>query len=169
MQLTSTAFGPAEPIPVRYTAEGDNISPPLLWSGLPTGTVTLALLCEDPDAPERPHQDHPVVHWVLFNVDPAGMLPEGLPHEWKITDPISCEQGLNSLGRAGYSGPHPPPGHGAHRYFFRLFALSRRLNLPARAMKEHLLDEMQGAVLATTELVGLYEAISEKQALPKSA
>jgi Raf kinase inhibitor-like YbhB/YbcL family protein len=156
MQLTSTAFGQAEPIPQRYSGEGEDVSPPLLWSDLPTGTVSLAVLCEDPDAPKAPHQDHPFVHWVLYNVPPSvGMIPEGIHHEWKIDDPIPCEQGLNSMGRPGYNGPMPPGGE-THRYQFRLFALSRMLHLPARPMKEHLLQEMEGAVLAETELVGVY-------------
>lgn len=100
------------------------------------------------------------MHWILYNVPPAvGMVPEGLPHSWKVTEPLACEQGLNSMGRPGYNGPFPPVGSGAHRYIFRLFALSRMLALPKRPMKEHLLLEMEGAVLAVTELVGVYERV----------
>jgi Raf kinase inhibitor-like YbhB/YbcL family protein len=169
MHLTSTAFGPAEPIPQRYSGEGADISPPLLWSDLPTDTLSLALLCEDPDAPKEAHQDHPFVHWVLFNVPPeVGMIPEGIPHDWKISDPISCEQGLNSMGRPGYNGPYPPEGHGMHRYVFRLFALTRMIHLPVRPMKEHLLTEIQGAVLGEASLVAVYER-GEKQTFRETA
>lgn len=164
MQLTSTAFTWADSIPERYTGVGDNLSPPLLWSDLPTGTVSLALLMEDPDAPVTAEVEHPLVHWILFNVNPtAGMIPEGLAHEWKLKEPIACEQGLNSHGRNGYSGPMPPSGKGAHRYVFRLFALSKKLRLPPRPMKNDLLDGMQGAVLGTAELVGLFERPAEQQ------
>ncbi len=170
MKLTSTEFGSAEPIPERFTGEGEDVSPPLLWGDLPTGTVSLALLCEDPDAPALAHQDSPYVHWILYNLAPAvGMLQEGIPHAWTVTDPVKCEQGLNSMGRPGYNGPFPPVGHGPHRYVFRLFALSRALKLPARPMKEHLLKEIDGAVLGTVDLVGVYERKEEKQALPKTA
>jgi Raf kinase inhibitor-like YbhB/YbcL family protein len=170
MQLTSTAFNRGDSIPEQFTGVADNFSPPLLWSELPTGTVSLALLLEDPDAPEKAEIDHPVVHWVVFNVDPAaGMIPEGLPHEWKITSPIACEQGLNSHGRNGYSGPMPPEGDGAHRYVFRLFALSKKLELPARARKEELLDGMRGSVLGTAELIAFFERPERQQSLPESA
>lgn len=156
MQLTSTAFGSAEPIPKRFTGEGEDVSPPLFWSDLPTGTVSLAILCLDPDSPKAPHQDHPFVHWLLYNVPATvGLIPEGLPHEWKLDDPIACEQGLNSLGRQGYNGPFPPEGE-THRYEFHCYALSRMLHLPSRPMKEQLLQEMEGAVLGETELVGVY-------------
>lgn len=166
MQLTSTAFDRAGSIPEHFTGVGDNVSPPLMWSDLPTGTASLALLMEDPDAPASAGPDHPLVHWVLFNLDPAsGMLPEGIPHEWKVGTPRACEQGLNSLGRNGYSGPMPPIGGGAHRYVFRLFALSAPLKLPARPRKEELLDGMRGYVLATAKLVGLFERPSQQQSL----
>jgi Raf kinase inhibitor-like YbhB/YbcL family protein len=170
MRITSTAFGQAEPIPARYTGEGEDVSPPLLWTDLPSGTVSLALLCEDPDAPKAPHQDYPYVHWVLYNLAPsAGMLPEGLAHVWKVETPVACEQGLNSMGRPGYNGPYPPEGHGEHRYVFRLYALSRALYLPVRPMKEDLLRALDGAVLAVDELVGTYERTGEQQAFPRPA
>jgi Raf kinase inhibitor-like YbhB/YbcL family protein len=158
MELTSTEFRPAEPIPTRFTGEGDDVSPPLLWSDLPTGTVSLALLCEDPDAPKKENQEHPFVHWVLFNVPPeAGMLPEGIPQDLKVDNHVTCEQGINSMDHPGYNGPYPPEGHGPHRYFFRLFALSRRLELPAHARRDDLVRAMEGSVLGVAELVGTYE------------
>jgi Raf kinase inhibitor-like YbhB/YbcL family protein len=163
MELLSTAFGSAECIPTRYTEEGEDVSPPLLWTNLPTGAVSLALICEDPDAPRKAFQDHPFVHWVAYNIPPsAGMLPEGIPHAWRVEAPLAFEQGLNSLGRPGYNGPYPPAGEGAHRYVFRLIALSRALRLPPRPMKEHLVREMDGAVLDEVELVGVYERLARQ-------
>lgn len=157
MHLYSTAFGNAEMIPTQHTGEGLDTSPPLYWTDLPTDSVSLALVCEDPDAPFTRFQDQPYVHWVLFNV-PAGvgMVPEGLPHGWRLERPIPCEQGLNSHGRPGYNGPYPPSGHGTHRYVFRLYALPRMLELPVRPMKSNLLQAMEGLVLGATELIGTY-------------
>jgi Raf kinase inhibitor-like YbhB/YbcL family protein len=158
MQLTSTAFSQAEPIPRRFSGEGEDTSPPLFCSNLPAGTKSLALICEDPDAPKLPHGEHPFVHWLLFNLPPStGMIPEGIPQGRQIEEPIPCEQGLNSMGRLGYNGPYPPEGHGVHRYRFRLFALSRVLYLPGRPEKQRVLKEMAGAILAEAELMGVYE------------
>lgn len=166
MQLTSTAFQNIEHIPVRNSGEGEDLSPPLMWSGLPTGTVSLALTCEDPDAPIRANKDYPFVHWVLYNLSPdVGMLPEGIPQRSKLSEPVACEQGKNSFGNLGYNGPMPPVGHGMHRYFFQLYALSKKLALSSNATREELVQEMQGCVLATAHIMGTYErAVAAKTA-----
>ncbi|HEY8279285.1 MAG TPA: YbhB/YbcL family Raf kinase inhibitor-like protein [Bdellovibrionota bacterium] len=157
MQITSTAFQHIETIPLRFTADGEDISPPILWADLPLGCQSLALICEDPDAPRRPGRDYPFVHWIAFNIPPdAGMLPEGLPKEWSVDNHVKVEQGLNSFGRPGYHGPSPPEGSGMHRYYFQLFALSRWLKLPVRPMKEHLLKAMEGGILGKVSIIGTY-------------
>ncbi len=157
MQLTSTAFQSIETIPARYTGDGEDISPPLLWADLPNGTASLALLCEDPDAPSAT-AEQPFVHWVLFNLDPGvGMLPDGIPAEAIVREPVPCEQGVNSFGELGYRGPAPPAGHGMHRYVFRLFALARALELPPRAHREDLLRAMREHLLKEAHLTATYE------------
>ena len=158
MQLNSTAFQHIETIPVRHSQQGENLSPPLMWSDLPTGTVSLAILCEDPDAPLEPGREDPFVHWLLYNL-PAdtGMLPEGLPTNARLTEPVRCQQGLNSRGEYGYMGPHPPAGHGMHRYIFRLYALRKFLVMPVEARRANFYNEIDGAVLGTAELIGTFE------------
>ncbi len=160
MQLTSTAFQNIESIPVRHTGDGEDLSPPLLWSDIPTNCVSLALFCEDPDAPQSSKQA-PFVHWALYNFSPQlGMLPEGIPQGWRVDQPVECEQGLNSMGRPGYNGPYPPVGGGMHRYFFRLYALSKILQPAARPMRNQLFAEMNGAILGTAKLLGTYERVA---------
>jgi Raf kinase inhibitor-like YbhB/YbcL family protein len=146
--LTSTALVPAEPIPPRYTCDGDNISPPLQWSAPPDGTQSFALIVDDPDAPGGTW-----VHWVLFNL-PEGTrdLPEAIPPDADLSG--GGRHGSNSWKLLGYGGPCPPGG--THRYFFKLFALDTVLNLDAGASKDDLLQAMQGHVLAQTELMGTY-------------
>lgn len=148
LELTSTAFVPAEPIPPRYTCAGDDVSPPLQWSAPPDGTQSFALIADDPDAPGRTW-----VHWVLFNL-PAGTrdLPEAVPPDADLSG--GGRHGNNSWKRLGYGGPCPPSG--THRYFFKLFALDTVLDLDAGASKDDVLQAMQGHVLAQTELMGTY-------------
>lgn len=132
VELTSTAFEPGEPIPQRHACNGGNLSPELAWSDLPAGTVELALTVEDPDTPIGT-----IVHWVLPGIDAAtGGLPEG---------------------SAGYSGPCPPPGNGAHRYVFSLYALDTTLGLGADATVDEVREAMRGHVLDRARLVGTYE------------
>jgi hypothetical protein len=149
ISLTSPAFGPGEPIPKEYTADGRNTSPPLLWDEVPAGTKSLALICEDPDAPSGTF-----THWVAYNL-PADtrQLGEGVPA--KKTLPDGTAQGTNDFNKPGYGGPSPPPGR-PHRYFFRLFALDAPLDLPAGATRRELTTAMEGHVLGTGELVGGY-------------
>lgn len=142
--LTSTAFGPGQAIPVKYTCDGEDIAPPLHWNDPPAGTQGFALIMDDPDAPVGVWD-----HWILFNI-PA-VLAE-LPEQARL--PAGCREGQNSWKRTGYGGPCPPGG--THRYFFKLYALDAQLNLPDGATKKQLLDAMTGHVLGQAELMGTY-------------
>ncbi len=147
--LTSTVFAQGESIPVRYTCDGEDISPPLQWDDLPEGTQSLALIMDDPDAPAGTW-----VHWVLYNI-PADKraLSEGIPADRELPD--GSRHGQNSWGRPGYGGPCPPSG--THRYFFKMYALDTMLDLDPGASKEALLKVMEGHVLAQAELMGTYQ------------
>ncbi len=158
MILESPAFPMNGDIPVRYTGEGADLSPPLSWSGVPSASVSLAIICEDPDAPKRPGLDHPFTHWVIYGIPvTVSELPEGLPKERMIDQPVQALQGVNSFGMIGYGGPRPPIGAGPHRYIFTLYALMREIDLPPGAEKKDLLNAMKDKILATAELTGLYE------------
>jgi Raf kinase inhibitor-like YbhB/YbcL family protein len=148
-QLASSAFAPSEPIPSRYTCEGEDLSPPLTWSGAPAGTRSFALIMEDPDAPGGTF-----VHWVVYNL-PASVtsLPEGIRSDSDL--PQGAVHGQNSWGRNTYGGPCPP--RGPHRYFFTLYALDRQLALAPGATKEALLRAMEGHILAQAQLMGTYQ------------
>jgi Raf kinase inhibitor-like YbhB/YbcL family protein len=147
-ELTSAAFAPGEPIPPKYTCDGDDVSPPLEWTDPPAGTQSLALICDDPDAPAGTW-----VHWVLFNLPAeARALPEAVPAVADLPD--GSRHGNNSWRRVGYGGPCPPSG--THRYFFKLYALDTALDLAAGASKKELLGAMEGHVLAQAELMGTY-------------
>ena len=147
-ELTSTAFGPGEPIPQKYTCDGEDISPPLQWSDPPQGTQSLALITDDPDAPIGTW-----VHWVLFNLPAeARGLPEAVPSEAELPD--GGRHGKNGWGRLDYGGPCPPSG--THRYFFQLYALDTMLDLDAGAGKKQVLQAMEGHILVQAELMGVY-------------
>ncbi|MGQ9732629.1 MAG: YbhB/YbcL family Raf kinase inhibitor-like protein [Candidatus Zipacnadales bacterium] len=150
-KLTSTAFEDGQPIPPIYTADGDDISPPLAWTDPPQGTVELALICEDPDAPAGTW-----VHWVLYGL-PADTreLPEGVPTEKVLSDLGEAKQGTNDFKKIGYGGPAPPAGS-PHHYHFTLYALSDEVELKEGATATELRTAMQGSVLAKVELVGTY-------------
>jgi Raf kinase inhibitor-like YbhB/YbcL family protein len=149
LELTSTALQEGEPIPQQYTADGRNISPPLKWRDPPAGTRSLALVCEDPDAPRGTF-----THWVIFNM-PAETreLSEGVPAE--ATLPNGAAQGINDFRKVGYGGPSPPPGK-PHRYFFQLYALDRPLDLQPGATKAQLLAAAKGHVLGEAHFMGTY-------------
>jgi len=150
IQLTSSAFADGAAIPAKYTCDGDDISPPLKWRGVPEGTKSLALVCDDPDAPIGTF-----VHWVLYSIPPSVTeLSEGVPAMGVI--PNGAAQGTNDFKRLGYGGPCPPPG-GAHRYFFKLYALDAELDLKPGAMKKDLVKAMEGHVLAEGQLMGTYQ------------
>jgi Raf kinase inhibitor-like YbhB/YbcL family protein len=142
--LESSAFGNAQAIPSRHSCEGEDVSPPLRWSNVPEGTKSLALVVDDPDAPGGVF-----THWLTWGLDPAADgLGEGEP---------APREGQNDFGTAGYRGPCPPPGHGRHRYVFRLYALDTEPGLAAGAAKAELERAIAGHVLTTAELVGSYE------------
>jgi len=154
LRIESPAFKANQPIPKRYTGDGDDVSPPLTFSDLPENTRELALIVDDPDAPTP----QPWVHWVIYKI-PAGVtsLPEGVKTDAKPAVPAGSLQGENSWGTIGYRGPAPPKGHGVHHYHFKLYALDRELSVKAGLDKEGLLKAMQGHILAEGELVGTYQ------------
>lgn len=135
-------------IPQHYTCDGDNVSPPLSWGEVPAGTRSLALIADDPDAPGGVF-----THWVIYNIPPQTReLPEDVRRDETL--PNGTRQGINDFGRIGYGGPCPPGG--THRYFFRLFALDRLLDLPPGVSKEQLLQAIDGHILADAGIVGNY-------------
>ncbi len=147
-ELTSTAFTQGDPIPTKYTCDGQDVSPPLQWKDPPEGTQSFALIYDDPDAPVGTW-----VHWVLYNLPGSTLsLPEAVPSDADLPD--GGRHGQNSWGRPGYGGPCPPGG--THRYFFKLYALDAELDLAAGASKEELLRAMEAHVLASTETMGVY-------------
>jgi Raf kinase inhibitor-like YbhB/YbcL family protein len=155
--LTSPQFHDGDFIPARFTGVGQNISPPLRWSGLPKNTLELALICDDPDAPGP----QPWVHWVIYQISPIGNkeLPPGVLQKPTVVQPLSAVQGVNSFGDYGYGGPLPPIGHGTHRYFFKLYALSQKINLKPGLNKEQLLEKISPHVIAETQLMGRFERV----------
>ncbi|HET6374134.1 MAG TPA: YbhB/YbcL family Raf kinase inhibitor-like protein [Candidatus Polarisedimenticolia bacterium] len=149
LTLASAGFQQDGTIPRRHTADGPDLSPPLEWSGLPSQTSSLSLVCDDPDAPVGTW-----VHWVIFNIPPkVHGLPEGVPVDPNLPD--GTRQGRNDFGRTGYGGPAPPRGP-AHRYYFRLFALDIVLDLPAGTTRAALDAAMEGHVLAEGLLMARY-------------
>ncbi len=152
--LSSKAFDPGEPIPPKYTAYGDEVSPPLSWSDPPAGTKSLALIVEDPDAPDPENPKTVLVHWLVYDIPAtARELPEGAAGG-KL--PGKARQGRNHWGKKGYTGPTPLVG--VHRYFFRLFALDKELGDLSWPGKEKLLAAMKGHILGKAELVGTCRA-----------
>src|SRR5687767_4170489 len=120
--ITSSGFQDGQAIPGRFATKGDNASPALSWSRLPEKTASLAVICEDPDAPRA----EPFTHWVLFNIPPANPgVPEGVSKGSLPAQVPGAGQGLNDFGNVGYDGPEPPPGHGPHRYQFQVYALDK--------------------------------------------
>ncbi len=154
LSIQSTAFGEGQPIPRLYTGEGEDISPPLSWSDIPTSAKELAMIVDDPDAP-RPQ---PWVHWVIYKIPADALgLAKGIPTDAELSSPAGALQGSNTSGDIGYHGPMPPPGHGVHHYYFKLYALDTQLDLKAGANKQALLTAMEGHILAKGELVGTYQ------------
>ncbi len=148
MRLTSSAFGARATMPVRFTCDGSDISPPLAWSGAPPATRSFALVCSDPDAPAGVW-----FHWAIFDI-PAGSaeLAEHCP-----TDGSVAPQALNDFHRRGYGGPCPPHGHGRHHYHFKLYALDvERLGVAADAGCREVEAKAEAHALATAELVAVY-------------
>lgn len=156
IQITSSAFVQGHPIPKKYTGEGVDVSPPLSWSAIPEGTKELALICDDPDAP----QAEPWVHWVIYKIPAeAKGLPEGVPRKSRLKEPPGAVQGKNSWPPSeaiGYRGPYPPPG-GVHHYYFKLYALDVLLNEEPGLDKKALMEKIQPHVLAEGVLMGTYQ------------
>ncbi len=148
IKLESSAFKDGQSIPKQYTCDGVNISPPLEWSGVPKNGKTLAIICDDPDAPAGTW-----VHWVVYNLhaDDLGLI-ENTPATDKLTG--GGLQGKNDFGKIGYGGPCPPSG--THRYFFKLYTLDTELELKPGATKSDLLKAMEGHVTAQGQLMGTY-------------
>lgn len=149
MRLTSSAFAAGETIPMKYTCDGEDVAPPLSWSGLPEDTVSLVLLFDDPDAPGG----EPFTHWLITDLPPdVNHLPEGFhPQEMNVRGIV----GRNDFGRTGYGGPCPPVGSN-HTYYIRLYALDALLDLPPGATRAHVMDLMQDHIIEHTEIQGSF-------------
>ena len=148
--MTSQAFGNGQTIPPRYTADGENISPPLEWTDPPPGTRSYALIMDDPDAPMGVFK-----HWAVYNIDGSrDRLPEGVTAGAKTE---SLGHGVNDYGHPHYDGPNPPKGHGLHHYHLHLMALDvERLDLPPKATVDEVRNAAKPHVLGEAELVGTY-------------
>ena len=145
IQLTSSAFAEGQCIPIEFTCDGANVSPPLRWSNIPNRAESIALIMDDPDAPSRTF-----VHWVIYNIPvDTGEMAAGAP-------PLEAQSGSNDFNITGYGGPCPPSGN-PHRYFFKVFALDELLDLDTGSAKSDLLDSMDGHILAQGQLMGLYQ------------
>jgi Raf kinase inhibitor-like YbhB/YbcL family protein len=144
LHVTSSAFSEGQSIPEKHTCDGQNVSPPIKWSGAPANTKSVALICEDPDAPSGMF-----IHWILYDVPgKTTELSEGSSGNGK--------EGLNGFGKKGYGGPCPPPG-GPHRYFFRLYALDLDSLGNGGSSKENVAAAMKGHILAEGSLMGTYK------------
>jgi len=152
MQITSSSFTHQGSIPAKYTCEGTDTSPPLAWSGVPSTAKSLALIVDDPDAPDPAAPKMTWVHWVLYDVPPQ---TPGLAEGASRQPAQGARDGLNDWKRPGYGGPCPPIGR--HRYFFKLYALDTVLPDLGRPSKADLLKAMEGHVVSTAELIGTYQ------------
>lgn len=154
MQLMSPAFKDGDVIPLDYSCNGDDISPPLIWNNIPKDTDSLVLICEDPDAPNGTWS-----HWVLYNIPPSvAELEDEIPPVATLDN--GAIQGMNDFGDIAYGGPCPPSGE--HRYFFRLYALDTMLDVEAGMSREDILNIIQPHILAEADLMGVYAAIQEE-------
>lgn len=150
IQITSTAFAEGQPIPEKYSCQGEDISPPLKWTNAPASTRSFVLIADDPDAPMGTW-----VHWVLYDLPATtNALPEDVARTQYIAG--NARQGLNDFHRLGYGGPCPPPGK-LHRYFFKLYALDRMPDLKPGATKKDVESTMKGHILAEGQLMGTYQ------------
>ncbi|MHC4684742.1 MAG: YbhB/YbcL family Raf kinase inhibitor-like protein [Planctomycetota bacterium] len=149
IKITSSAFADGGLIPAKYTCDGADVSPLLQWDAVPEGTKSIALICDDPDAPMGTW-----VHWVLFNL-PAETkeLAENIPPDRTL--PGGAKQGTNDFGRIGYG----CPPSGTHRYFFKIYALDAEVDLEAGASKRQLLGAMEGHILGQGQLIGKYKRL----------
>ena len=149
MEITSPAFSGNSYIPDKYTCASFDFSPALAWNGVPRGTKSFALICDDPDAPFGTW-----IHWIIFNIPGnARNLEENISKISQMDNGIG--QGINSFGDFGYGGPCPPPGK-PHRYFFKLYALDKRLDVRRKVTEKALLSAMEGHILEQAQIIGLY-------------
>ena len=149
IRVASSAFDNEGMIPAKYTCDGEDVSPPLSWEGIPEGTKSIALVSDDPDAPMGTW-----VHWVMYNIPAAGReLPENVPSDEVLEN--GARQGITDFRKIGYGGPCPPSG--THRYYFKLYALDTELELKPGAAKAELLGAMKGHILAEGQMMGKYK------------
>lgn len=153
IQVTSAAFTEGQPIPTRYTADGEKLSPPLAWEGAPTDAATLVLIAEDPDAPAPAPLVH-ILAWALPG-DRAALDEGALRSPGAGGEAVSM--GRNSFLGAEYLPPDPPPGHGPHRYVFQLYALDAALDLQGKPIRTQVVNAMKGHVIAKGALIGTYQ------------
>jgi Raf kinase inhibitor-like YbhB/YbcL family protein len=153
LSLTSPAFVAGQPIPKKYTCAGGDVSPPLAWSGVPASAKSLALIVDDPDAPDPKAPTRVWVHWVVYNVAPSATSLVDSASGRNM--PAGAAEGTNDWSRGGYGGPCPPIGR--HRYFFKLYALDSMLPLGKALTKAALEQAMQGHIVAQAELIGTYQ------------
>jgi Raf kinase inhibitor-like YbhB/YbcL family protein len=155
--VTSPAFKHGQALPVDYTADGKNVSPPLSWSGLPAGTREIAVIHEDPTAPTP----QPFVHWVIYKIPAAAKgLPENISADPATPMPAELAgavQGVSGFRRPGYRGPAPPKPGRVHEYHFIVYALSESLQVEPGLTKTQLLEAMKGKIIGQGEIVGTYE------------
>ena len=156
LTVTTTAFKEGETIPVKYTGDGANVSPPLQWTTVPEHTQSIALICSDPDAPGGTW-----IHWVIFNIPgDAARLPEAVPKQAMLPD--GTQQGINSGKATGYDGPAPPPGP-LHHYYFHVYALDGKLALSGKVTKDSLLKAMTGHILGEGQVMGVYRRVKSEE------
>jgi Raf kinase inhibitor-like YbhB/YbcL family protein len=148
ISITSSAFDHLKPIPAKYTCDGEDVSPPLSFSNIPSNAKSIVIINDDPDAPVGTW-----VHWVCYDI-PASVtnFPQAIPAS--DTLPFGGKQGKNDFGNIGYGGPCPPSG--THRYFFKIYALDIMLNLPAGKTKKDIEKAIKGHIVASGELIGTY-------------
>lgn len=145
-QIKSNAFTDENDIPQNYTANGQNISPPLSWSGTPANTKSFTVICEDLDASS-------FTHWIIFNIpESVNQVTEAIPNQGTLSN--GAKQGTNNFNRIGYSGPSPPSG--THRYMFKIYALDIMLNLDSGATKDQVKSVMQNHILGQAQIIGKY-------------
>jgi len=150
--IKSSTLKSNQPIPIQHTGDGENYSPEISWTGTPAGTREFALICDDPDAPG----DRPFVHWVVYNIPPTTTSLRERMLDVKTIPGSTTHQGVNDFGRFGYGGPHPPPGP-AHRYYFKLYALSAPVELEGGATAHQVEKEIRGNILEEVKLMGTYQ------------
>lgn len=146
---------------MQHSAEGNNASPPLNWSGAPSNTQSYVVIVDDPDV----DQPKPFNHWIVYDIPATETgLREGLPPAPVLPEPEGLKQGVNSRGQVGYLGPRPPLGDSAHHYHFQIFALDiAKLPVPTSPKRDEVLAALAGHVLAKGEIVGLFQRPTEEE------